>query len=317
MAATLTSNDACLITNEACLAHDTGPGHPESPARLRAVLDALAAKEFASLAREEAPLAKREDLVRVHAESYVTKILGIAPPPGQYVALDPDTIMSSGSREAALLAAGGAIAGVDAVMERRARACFVAVRPPGHHAERGRAMGFCLFNNVAIAALHARAAFGVRRIAIADFDVHHGNGTEAIVRNDPDIFYTSTHQSPHYPGTGAATERGVANNVLNVPLQAGTDGRVFRDAWATMILPALERFAPELLLLSAGFDAHRADPLADLRLDVTDFAWLSREFVGLAARHSEGRIVSVLEGGYDIDALAAGAAAHVRALMAG
>ncbi|MGH7057256.1 MAG: histone deacetylase family protein [Acetobacteraceae bacterium] len=313
----MASTPVALITHEACLGHDPGAGHPESPARLSAVLDALAAKEFHSLERESAPTASREALLRVHVEAYVAGILKIAPLPGEYVALDPDTVMSSGSHEAALRAAGGAVQGVEAVMQGRARASFVAVRPPGHHAEPARAMGFCLFNNAAVAALHARAAFGLRRIAIADFDVHHGNGTEAICRADPDLFYASTHQSPCYPGTGAATERGIADNVLNVPLRPGTDGRVFCEAWRTMILPAIDRFAPELLIISAGFDAHKADPLADLRLDTKDFGWLTGELVRVAARRAQGRVVSVLEGGYDIGALGASVAAHVRALMAG
>jgi len=200
-------------------------------------------------------------------------------------------------------------------MEGWARAVFVATRPPGHHAEPARAMGFCLFNNVAVAAHHARARWGKRRIAVVDFDVHHGNGTQAMFAADPDLFYGSSHQYPCYPGTGRPSERGVANNVVNAPLPPGSDGQAFRAAWREVILPALDDFAPEFLIVSAGFDAHRADPLAQLRVEAVDFAWLTAELVGMAARHTDGRIVSVLEGGYDLDALAASAAAHVRALM--
>ena len=305
-----------LITHPACLDHEPGPGHPESPARLRAVLAALDAEEFRPLLREAAPVASREALLRAHTKAYVEAILSIAPGPDEYIALDPDTVMSAGSRAAALHAAGGAIHAVDAVMAGRARASFVAVRPPGHHAEPARPMGFCLFNNAALAALHARARWSLRRIAIIDFDVHHGNGTETICRADPDLFYASTHQSPCYPGTGPADECGVAGNVLNVPLPPGTAGPAFREAWRGKILPALDRFAPQLLLVSAGFDAHKADPLAQLCLETSDFAWLSRELVRFAATHTEGRIVSLLEGGYDLQALAAGVAVHVRALMA-
>lgn len=304
-----------LITHPACLDHDPGPGHPESPARLRAVLAALDAEEFRPLLREAAPTASPEMLLRAHSKAYVEAILSIAPRPGEYIALDPDTVMSAGSRAAALHAVGGAILAVDAVMEERVRASFVAVRPPGHHAEPARPMGFCLFNNAALAALHARARWGLRRIAIVDFDVHHGNGTETICQDDPDLFYASTHQSPCYPGTGSPDETGVAGNVLNVPLPPGTPGPAFREAWRTKILSALERFAPELLLVSAGFDAHKADPLAQLRLETSDFAWLSRELVQFAATHTRGRIVSLLEGGYDLQALAAGVTVHVRALM--
>ncbi|MGH7049093.1 MAG: histone deacetylase family protein [Acetobacteraceae bacterium] len=304
-----------LITHPACLQHDPGPLHPERPARLESVLKALDAQEFRALAREAAPLASREALRRLHPDHYVEAILAIAPLEGEYRALDPDTAMSRGSVEAALRAAGGAIAGVDAVMAGRARASFVAVRPPGHHAEPARAMGFCLFNNVAVAALHARARWGLRRIAIVDFDVHHGNGTESACRGDPELFYGSSHQSPCYPGTGPRTERGIADNVVNVPLPPGTGSRIFREAWEALLLPALDRFAPELLLISAGFDAHEADPLAEFHLGEEDFTWLTDELVRLAGAHASGRIVSVLEGGYDLEALAASAAAHVRHLM--
>jgi acetoin utilization deacetylase AcuC-like enzyme len=306
-----------LITHQACLGHDTGPGHPECPARLKVVLQALEAEEFSPLLRETAPLASREALCRVHSEAYIDEVLSILPKAGEYQALDADTIMSAGSAEAALRAAGGAMAGVDAVMEGWARASFVAVRPPGHHAEPARPMGFCLFDNVAVAALHARARWGKRRIAIVDFDVHHGNGTETICFDDPDLFYASSHQSPCYPGTGSAADHGIADNIVNVPLPPGTGSRAFRDAWRARILPALDHFSPDLLLVSAGFDAHKVDPLAQFCLETADFSWLTTELLRLAGAHSGGRIVSVLEGGYDLVALAASAAAHVRTLMAG
>jgi len=304
-----------LITHPACLEHDVGPWHPECPDRLRAVLRGLEGEGFADLLREGAPLATLDQLARVHPAEYVQAILAIRPPPGETVALDADTAMSAGSADAALRAAGGAIAGVDAVMEGWARAVFVATRPPGHHAEPARPMGFCLFNNVAIAAHHARARWGKQRVAVVDFDVHHGNGTQATFAGDADLFYGSSHQHPCYPGTGRPSERGVANNIVNATLPPGSDGPAFRAAWREVILPALDNFAPEFLIVSAGFDAHRADPLAQLRVETADFAWLTAELVKLAGRHTGGRIVSVLEGGYDLDALAASAAAHVRALM--
>jgi acetoin utilization deacetylase AcuC-like enzyme len=304
-----------LITHPACLDHENGEYHPESPDRLRAVLTALEAEEFADLLRESAPHATTEQLTRVHPQDYVRAILSIRPARGEIMQLDADTAMSHGSAEAALRAAGGAVAAVDAVMEGWARAAFAAVRPPGHHAEPGRPMGFCLFNNAAVAALHARARWGVQRVAVVDFDVHHGNGTQAMFAADKDLFYASSHQHPCYPGTGAASERGTANNIVNAPLRPGSDGAAFRAAWSNTILPELDRFAPGLLIVSAGFDAHKADPLAQLRVETADFAWITQELLRIAAAHCGGRIVSTLEGGYDLDALAASAAAHVRTLM--
>jgi acetoin utilization deacetylase AcuC-like enzyme len=304
-----------LITHKACLEHDTGPYHPETSERLRAVLAALEAPEFSDLLRESAPLATVEQLSRVHPRAYVEAILSIRPEPGEPVQLDGDTVMSHGSAEAATRAAGAACMAVDAVMEGWARAAFAAVRPPGHHAEPERPMGFCLFNNVAVAALHARARWGIQRVAVVDFDVHHGNGTQAMFAADPDLFYASSHQSPCYPGTGEPWERGAADNIVNAPLRPRDGSAAFRAAWSDIILPALRAFAPGLLIVSAGFDAHVADPLAQLRLETADFAWITEQLVAVAEEHCGGRLVSVLEGGYDLDALAASAAVHVRGLM--
>jgi len=306
-----------LITHPAGLDHDTGPGHPECADRLRAVLAALEAEAFAPLLRESAPLASEAQLGRVHPAEYVRAILSIRPAPGEAVQIDPDTRMSAGSAEAAQRGAGAAVAAVDAVMEGWARAAFAAVRPPGHHAEPARPMGFCLFNNAAVAALHARAQWGRQRVAVVDFDVHHGNGTQAMFEADPELFYGSSHQYPCYPGTGTEDEQGVAGNIVNALLPPGANGVAFRAAWSRRILPALEAFAPDFLIVSAGFDAHRADPLAQLRVETADFAWLTTELLGVARRHCGGRIVSVLEGGYDLHALAASAAVHVDALMRG
>jgi acetoin utilization deacetylase AcuC-like enzyme len=304
-----------LITHQAGLDHDTGPYHPECPDRLRAVLAALEAPEFAHLLREMAPLAPVEALEAVHTKAHVAAMLALAPPAGTRIHLDADTMASAGTIEAALRAAGGAIMAVDAIMEGWARAAFVAARPPGHHAEPDRAMGFCLFNNAAIAAAHARTRWGLKRIAVLDFDVHHGNGTQAAFANDPDLFYASTHQHPCYPGTGLPQERGVAHNILNLPLSPGSGSREFREAWTYGILPALTDFKPDLLILSAGFDAHKADPLAQINLETADFTWISEALVQFADLHLNGKLISLLEGGYDLQALAASAAAHVRALL--
>jgi acetoin utilization deacetylase AcuC-like enzyme len=305
-----------LITHPACLEHDTGPWHPECADRLRAVLHALEAEEFAPLLREMAPEATEAQLTRVHPLDYVRAILAIRPPPGEQVALDADTVISAGSAEAALRAAGGAVLAVDSVLEGWARSAFVAARPPGHHAEASRPMGFCLFANAAVAARHAQARWGLRRIAVVDFDVHHGNGTQAIFGADPDLFYASSHQFPCYPGTGSAEERGVGN-VCNAPLPPGATGAAFRRAWEATLLPALHAFAPQLLIVSAGFDAHKADPLAQLRLETADFGWITARLVEAAERHCGGRLVSLLEGGYDLPALAASVALHVRTLLHG
>jgi acetoin utilization deacetylase AcuC-like enzyme len=304
-----------LITHPACLMHDTGKHHPERPDRLRYVLRALEAPEFAPLLREAAPLAPIEAIRAVHSDAHVDAMLALAPSPGHLQQIDADTVASPGTVEAALRAAGGAMLAVDAVMQGRARAAFVATRPPGHHAEPDRAMGFCLFSNAAIAAQHARAKYGLKRIAVVDFDVHHGNGTQACFEADADLFYASSHQYPCYPGTGARSERGVAGNIVNAPLPPGSGSAAFRAAWERELIPALRAFAPELLIISAGFDAHKADPLAALEVETEDFYWLTGALMDAADQCCAGRVVSLLEGGYDLDALAASAAAHSRALM--
>jgi len=302
-----------LYTHPACLAHDPGRHHPESPARLRAVLAALEEREFAGLERREAPEAAREDLFRVHPRRHVEGVLGAVPQTG-HVGIDADTVLSPASGEAALRAAGAVVAAVDAVVRREADNAFCAVRPPGHHAEPRRAMGFCLFNNAAIGALRAREVHGLARVAVVDFDVHHGNGTQAAFEADGSLFYASTHQYPLYPGTGAASETGVGN-IVNVPLRPMAGSNQFRLGLTQRILPALDAFRPELVLVSAGFDAHRSDPLAQLMLDEADYTWVTEKLLEIAYRHAEGRLVATLEGGYDLPALAASAAAHVRVLM--
>jgi acetoin utilization deacetylase AcuC-like enzyme len=307
-----------LITHPACLSHETPEGHPERAARLEAVLEGLKATAFRPLVRIIPAPASRAALERAHAPALVDFILDVASAKAVrdgFIGIDSDTVMSAGSAAAALHAAGAAIRAVDGVMAGDFTNAFCPIRPPGHHAERAQAMGFCLFNSIAVAALHARQIHKLARIAVVDFDVHHGNGTQDIFYNDPDLFYASTHQSPLYPGTGQASERGVAANILNVPLPPGADGAIFRAAFAQTILPALERFAPQFIFISAGFDAHRDDPLAAMLLDESDFAWATSRICEVAARTCQGRVVSALEGGYDLDALARSSAAHVRALM--
>jgi acetoin utilization deacetylase AcuC-like enzyme len=303
-----------LYTHPDCLAHDPGEHHPESPDRLRAVLAALAAEEFAGLERREAPRAALDAVALVHDRGYVDALLDAVPASG-HAALDPDTVLSPRSVEAALPAPGAVCAAVDAVIAGEARNAFCAVRPPGHHAEPDHAMGFCLFNSVAIGARHALGHSGIERVAVIDFDVHHGNGTQAMFESDADLFYASTHQSPLYPGTGASSETGVGN-IVNAPLRPNSGSPEFRYAFGNIILPALADFRPDFLIVSAGFDAHRRDPLAQLNLTEDDYDWVTRQLTGLAERLCGSRLVSSLEGGYDLQALGASAAAHVRALMA-
>jgi acetoin utilization deacetylase AcuC-like enzyme len=302
-----------LYTHASCLQHDPGPAQPESPARLRAVLQALDHDRFAAIDRVEAPRATREQLLRVHTPEHVERILAIAPDEGT-VRLDEDTLMSPGSAEAALRAAGAVVAAVDAVLGSDGGQAFCAVRPPGHHATPDRAMGFCLFNNVAVGAAHAIAEYGLKRVAIADFDVHHGNGTQDIFAREPRVLFISSHQMPLYPETGRADERGVGN-IVNAPLSPGDGSYEFRELWESTLIPKLHAFKPQLLLISAGFDAHRNDPLADLRLGSEDYAWITQRLVDVARAHAQGRVVSTLEGGYNLLALSTSAAAHVGELL--
>ena len=307
-----------LIGHPSFVHHAPPHGHPERPDRIRAVEKMLSHEVFAGLAREEAPLGDDEAILRAHPESYLRRILASEPGPGdEPQALDPDTWMSAGSVEAARRAVGAGLRGVDAVMKGEATNVFCAVRPPGHHAERSRAMGFCLFSSIAIAGLHARAVYGAERIAVVDFDVHHGNGTQDVFWGDRDLFYASTHQMPLYPGTGSPAESGVAGNIVNAPLRSGDGGREFRAVMKETVLPALKNFHPDILLVSAGFDAHRDDPLASLELGEEDFAWATLVLMEAADRHCGGRLVSMLEGGYDLTALARSTAVHVQALMRG
>lgn len=302
-----------LLTHPSSLEHDTGPGHPERADRIRAIEQVLAHETFAGLQRAEAPRASREQLELAHPSTYVEGIEKARPGNGR-IHLDGDTVMSPGSWEAALRAAGAAIAAVDRVAAGEANNAFCALRPPGHHAERARAMGFCMFSNAAIAGLYARSQHGAKRVAVVDFDVHHGNGTQDIFWNDKDFYYGSTHQMPLFPGTGAVTETGVGN-IFNAPLRAGDGGEQFREAVESRILPSLKTFGPEMLIISAGFDAHVNDPLASIALVEADFAWVTRQLMDVADAHCEGRIVSVLEGGYDLKGLAGSVAAHVATLM--
>ena len=297
-----------------CQEHEAGPQHPEQPARLKAILDALEAPEFAALDRRSAPLSDIAALKEVHRADLVDLIYENIPQSG-YAAIDGDTLMSPASGEAALHAVGAVRAAVDAVMAGEADNAFCAVRPPGHHAEPGRSMGFCLFNNVVLGAERARREHGLGRVAVVDFDVHHGNGTQAAFERDGDFMFASTHQSPLYPGTGAADERGMGN-IFNAPLSPNTGSEAFRDAMTSKLFPALRGFNPEMILISAGFDAHNDDPLANLRLFEADYAWVTTELCQIAAEKCAGRVVSTLEGGYDLKALASSAAAHVGALMA-
>ena len=305
-----------VYTHEACLEHRPGTHHPESPERLRSVLQALRVPAFAALEWREAPLGTRQQVELIHDPAFIDEVADLLPTRG-YATLDGgDTVMSPGSWEAVMRCVGAACAGVDAVMKGEARNVFCATRPCGHHAEPDRAMGFCIFNQAAIAAVHALDTYGLTRVAVIDFDVHHGNGTQAAFFNRPELFYASSHQAPFYPGTGAASERGVANNIVNVPLPRGCNSALFREKTAEVILPALRKFDPQLIIISAGFDAHASDPLAELNLTDDDYRWVTQALVDIADDCCEGRIVSVLEGGYSLDALASSSAVHVDTLMA-
>lgn len=297
-------------THAACLDHDPGTEHPERPARLRAVLDALD-RAYPDLDWREAPMARRGDLLRVHGDTLIDEVL--APVASGLQRLDPDTALSPGSARAALHAAGAGLAAVDAVMAGEAQTAFCAVRPPGHHATPDTAMGFCLFNSIAVAAAHAMAVGGMKRIAIADFDAHHGNGTQAIFLRDPRVLFASSHQLPLYPDSGYAEETGIGNTV-NAPLPPLSGSAQFRSTWQRQLLPRIDDFRPELLFISAGFDGHHEDPLAQLLLQTDDFAWVTAELVAIARRHAQGRVVSTLEGGYALDVLGSCALAHVTAL---
>ena len=303
-----------LFTNDAGLRHQMPQGHPEQIARLDYVNRALSAPVFAALDRRPAPMADEADLLLAHPESHVAAIRDAAPESG-LVALDPDTSMSPGTWDAALRGVGGCLAAVDAVLAGEAKTAFVATRPPGHHAEKTRPMGFCLFGNVAIAAKHALERHGLSRVAIVDFDVHHGNGTQDLLWDEPRVLFISSHQMPLYPGTGAAHERGAHGNILNVPLSPGSDGATMRSIYGSRLFKRLRDYAPELLLISAGFDAHADDPLANLNWTTEDFAWLTRELCKVADDTCGGRVVSSLEGGYNLQALAESVAAHVTGLM--
>jgi acetoin utilization deacetylase AcuC-like enzyme len=305
-----------LITHPACLEHLTPMGHPERPDRLRAIERVLEDERFQTLARVQAPRADVGTVALCHPLDYVNLIREATPSEG-LVRLDADTTMSPGSYEAALRAAGGAVYAVDEIMTGKARNAFVATRPPGHHTETARPMGFCLFNNAAIAARHAQKKHGAERVAIVDFDVHHGNGSQEIFWSDPTVMYCSTHEMPLYPGTGAVSERGEHNTIVNAPLRAGDGGEKFKQAFETSILPRLRDFRPDLVVISAGFDAHMRDPLANLNLVEADYAWVTRNLMEIADASAQGRVVSLLEGGYDLQGLAQSVAAHVTALMRG
>ena len=301
-----------IYLDDASLGHRPPEGHPERPARFEAAKARLAEDDFANLPRRQPEAATRDQLERAHPSDYVAAILGAEPDEG-WAQLDGDTFLGPGSLSAGLKAAGAGVQAVDAVVTGEIARAFCLVRPPGHHAEAARPMGFCFFNSIAVAALHAQSAHGLERVAVLDFDVHHGNGTQAIFWDRPDFLFASSHQMPLFPGTGAETETG-AGNIWNAPLKPGDGGGAFRRAWERRLLPAVDDFAPDLVLVSAGFDAHARDPLAQIEAEAVDFGWITERIVELAARHADGRIVAMLEGGYDLRGLAESLASHLHAL---
>lgn len=305
-----------IYTHPVFLEHVTPPGHPERPDRLRAIEAVLQHDMFAGLDRVQAPRADAEAVLLAHPAKHLESVRAQIPETG-LSRVDEDTVASPRSLEAALHAIGAAMAAVDTVFAGEADNAFVAARPPGHHAEKTTAMGFCLFNNAVIAARHAQRAHGAERVAIIDWDVHHGNGTQDIVWDDASILYCSTHQMPLYPGTGAEGETGAHGTIVNTPLAAGDDGEAFREAFSTRILGAVDDFAPDLIIVSAGFDAHHRDPLANINLVEDDFDWATGQVMAASDRNAGGRLVSLLEGGYDLKGLAGSVAAHVNRLMGG
>jgi acetoin utilization deacetylase AcuC-like enzyme len=303
-----------LLSHPACLNHLTPPGHPERPDRLRAIDQVLSEERFNSLARAEAQEGDLDSVALCHGEHYIGELRHVAPSSG-LVYIDGDTSMSPGTWEAVMRGVGGAVAATDAIMTGKHNNAFVAVRPPGHHAEKSTPMGFCFFDNAAIAARHAQRKYGIARAAVIDFDVHHGNGTQDIFWSDKTVMYCSTHQMPLFPGTGARGERGDHDTIVNAPLRAEDGSAQFRSAFENAILPELRKFAPELVIISAGFDAHTRDPLASINLRAEDFGWVTKKLMDIADQSAGGRVVSVLEGGYDLQGLSESVAAHVTALM--
>lgn len=303
-----------LFSHPDAAAHVMPEGHPEQVARYTAVMRALRAPEFASLERRDAPLATDETLLRCHPAAYLARVARAVPDEG-WTQLDADTHVMAGSERAARRGAGAACAAVDAVIAGDAQNAFCAMRPPGHHAERDTAMGFCLYGSVAIATKHALAVHGLSRVAVVDFDVHHGNGTQDLLWNEPRATFVSTHQSPLYPGSGSTEEQGAHGQIMNLPLPPGTDGAAYREIFVSQIAPFVRAARPQLILVSAGFDAHRADPLAQMGLETEDFVWITGQLCDLAEEMCDGRLVSVLEGGYDLTALAEAASAHVAVLV--